>query len=496
MKHLPVFLYPGDCGNREKCVILGNLQIDMRTIILTIMIICAAMTSRAATVTEIREMIDDGQIARAVESAREALLTDAANEGSLNALLGEALYLGGDMDGATEALRKATAKGVADAYRWLGRMAYDRYDFATASTDYARYFDMKKKASKPTDALAAGERDRIALAKRYFERVENIQVIDSLIVPREEFFSHYRLPSASGRLLPPSDVPGVPDPDDVASVVYASERGDLRMWARLDSLGSRRIAQSVKLTDGSWHTPEFTDSVLDIGNADYPFMTSDGLTLYFASDGPESIGGLDIFMATRDPADDTYRIPQNIGMPYNSPWDDYMFALDEVNNVGWWATDRNRLGDSVTIYVFIPNEIRENYPEDTENLASLALLTSIEDTRREDEEYDELLDTIRAINPGAGDVTEDFRFPLPGGRMLTSWDELGSDRNRKMMETYLQTVDNMNETAGRLARLRSEYHASRSSITADEIEGLEKSMDAYYKTVRRQRSELAKTLSN
>ena len=474
----------------------GQFQIDMRTLLLTLTIICAALTSGAATVAEIRDMIDAGQTARAVESAREALLTDAANEGSLNALLGEALYLTGDTEGATEALRKATAKGVADAYRWLGRMAYDRYDFAIAATDYAKYFDMKKKASKPTEPLAADERDRIALAKRYFGRVENIQVIDSLVVPREEFFSHYRLPAASGRLLPASEVPGVPDADDVATMVYASERGDLRMWARLDSLGSRRIARSVKLTDGSWDTPELTDSVLNIGNADFPFMTSDGLTLYFASDGPESIGGLDIFMATRDPADDSYRIPQNIGMPYNSPWDDYMFALDEVNNVGWWATDRNRLGDNVTVYVFIPNEIRENYPEDTDNLASLARLTSIEDTWREDEEYDELLDTIRAINPDADDVTEDFRFPLPGGRVLTSWDELGTDRNRELMEIYLQTVGNMNETAGRLARLRSEYHTSRSSAVADEIEGLEKSMDAYYKAVRRQRSELAKMLAD
>ena len=84
-------------------------------------------------------------------------------------------------------------------------------------------------------------------------------------------------------------------------------------------------------------------------------MMSDGITLYYANDGDNTLGGYDIFM-TRKGDDGRFLQPQNIGMPYNSPYDDYMLAIDEVTGAGWWATDRNQIPDSVTIYVFVPND--------------------------------------------------------------------------------------------------------------------------------------------
>ncbi len=59
-----------------------------------------------------------------------------------------------------------------------------------------------------------------------------------------------------------------------------------------------------------------------------PFFMSDGVTLYYANDGDESIGGYDIFISRK--GEDGFLQPQNIGMPYNSPYDDYMLAIDEV----------------------------------------------------------------------------------------------------------------------------------------------------------------------
>ncbi|MFR3186749.1 MAG: hypothetical protein ACLTOV_01045 [Phocaeicola sp.] len=43
-----------------------------------------------------------------------------------------------------------------------------------------------------------------------------------------------------------------------------------------------------------------------------------------------------------------------MGMPFNSPYNDYMYALDDFNNLGWFATDRFQPEGKVCIYVFAP----------------------------------------------------------------------------------------------------------------------------------------------
>ena len=93
----------------------------------------------------------------------------------------------------------------------------------------------------------------------------------------------------------------------------------------------------------------------------------DGVTLYFANNGENSLGGYDIFMTRRSDGDGEgkeYFQPQNVGMPYNSPFNDFMMAIDEASGLGWWATDRNQIPGKVTVYVFIPSQMRVNVEPD------------------------------------------------------------------------------------------------------------------------------------
>ena len=82
-------------------------------------------------------------------------------------------------------------------------------------------------------------------------------------------------------------------------------------------------------------------------------------------------------VATRDAADGEFLQPQNLGMPYNSPFDDYLLAVDELNGVGWWATDRKQLGDSLTVFLFKVNDLRRNYSPEDENLTAFARVDDI-----------------------------------------------------------------------------------------------------------------------
>ena len=82
-------------------------------------------------------------------------------------------------------------------------------------------------------------------------------------------------------------------------------------------------------------------------------MLSDGSTLYFAAEGDieNALGGLDIYMTRRDETG-AFFSPTNVGMPYNSPYNDYMMAIDDAAGLGWWATDRNAPDGMVTVYIF------------------------------------------------------------------------------------------------------------------------------------------------
>ena len=136
-----------------------------------------------------------------------------------------------------------------------------------------------------------------------------------------------------------------------------------------------------------WDNPDSvaginTDRLLQ--HINYPFMLSDGLTLYFAAQGPESIGGYDIFMTTYDAAEGRFLKPENIGMPFNSTANDYLFVIDEYNQLGYFATDRlHPESDSVCVYTFIPAEKYQTYDPSAfslEQIADFAHITNISKT--------------------------------------------------------------------------------------------------------------------
>ena len=93
----------------------------------------------------------------------------------------------------------------------------------------------------------------------------------------------------------------------------------------------------------------------------YPFMLSDGITLYYAAVGVESFGGYDIFVTRYDMDEKKFLYPENLGMPFNSPANDYMLAIDEFNQLRWFFSDRNQTENKVCIYIFIKNDIRKEY---------------------------------------------------------------------------------------------------------------------------------------
>ncbi len=92
---------------------------------------------------------------------------------------------------------------------------------------------------------------------------------------------------------------------------------------------------------GEWSAPENMGA--DINSAydeTTPFLTRDGLTLYFSSNRNTTLGGHDVFGATFDKEILKWNAPQNMGAPVNSPGDDTHFRLDSEGQTGYFCSDR------------------------------------------------------------------------------------------------------------------------------------------------------------
>jgi Tol biopolymer transport system component len=69
--------------------------------------------------------------------------------------------------------------------------------------------------------------------------------------------------------------------------------------------------------------PDFNTPSLD----GCPFTSNDGTTFFIASDRPGGLGGIDIWMATRDTVNDPWGAPVNVGAPVNSAANDFCPTL-------------------------------------------------------------------------------------------------------------------------------------------------------------------------
>lgn len=87
----------------------------------------------------------------------------------------------------------------------------------------------------------------------------------------------------------------------------------------------------------------------------FPFIAEENI-LYFASDGHDGLGGLDIFRTL--PEDGEWSKPENLGSTINSNLDDFGFVIDTARNTGFFASNRDGVDK---LYTFIRRDNLQEY---------------------------------------------------------------------------------------------------------------------------------------
>lgn len=383
--------------------------------------------------------------------------------------------------------KKAKTEAVApDGLLDKARNAFEAYDFEGATEFLDDYETALSKSDKEPPQRYTDLRRVVDLGTTMLDRVEKIAIIDSLTVDSAAFFEAYRLSQPAGVITDsealPASFPAKGNP-----AVFVTESGETMLWSAPKADG-RELVESHLLADGSWEDPQpLGDAFRDLLDPAYPFLMPDGTTLYFAARGQESLGGYDIFVARNN--GDEYLQPQNMGMPYNSPFDDYMLAIDEVTGAGWWATDRNRIDGKVTIYVFVPQEMRVNYPADTPDLTDRARITNIKATGSRDD-YAGVLKAIDAAGGETAGESIEFEMAMPGGKIYRSLADFRNPLAREAMERYLDARDALRDDEASLSDLRAAFKAG--SASRSEVLELENRVNRQRIELRRLANEVVK----
>jgi len=221
-----------------------------------------------------------------------------------------------------------------------------------------------KKVKKEEEVVEEDPRIQQMLAA-----TQQVIFIDSIVVDKASVLRH----------LPLSDDCGKIESTD-GLMQYTNELGDYRLTAVMEEGDSLARLVKSELIGQDWTSPK---QVKGIDSGNYPYMMPDGTTLYFAQKGENSIGGYDIFVTRYDADSGSFLRPENLGMPFNSTDNDYLYVVDETNELGYFVTDRRQPAGKVCIYVFIPTETRKTYVAEAyseEQLRALAAINRIADT--------------------------------------------------------------------------------------------------------------------
>lgn len=291
-----------------------------------------------------------------------------------------------------------------------------------------------------------------------------VMFIDSVVADKKSFIKAIPLNRESGSLNTYDDF--WETTGQTSSYAYMNEFGNKVLFSKAGDDGHSRLYTADRL-NGQWSAPKpINDFDNEFEDINCPYMLSDGITLYFAAKGKNSVGGYDIFVTMYDNDSARFYKPENVGLPYNSKANDYYCVIDEFNHLGWLVTDRNQPEGKVCVYTFIHSDSRQTYNEneiDEAKLRNIAAISSIKDSWTDKTKLQD------------------------AQKRLTSLKQSGSDENKSAMSFFI----NDNTVYGQMSDFKVAANRQRyARLTAMEADKAD--IDSHIDALRRQYGSSAK----
>lgn len=253
-------------------------------------------------------------------------------------------------------------------------------------------------------AFTALASDRILLAEN--GRAMSGFVDNPVVVARHrfsvsDFFLYYPFRDSSWRSVPNQLDSAAGHP--YSKALYAPDGADVIYYSAVDSEGIRNICMTEK-KDTVWTTPALINEQMTSASDEiYPVLSPDGKTMYFASAGLYGVGGYDLYASEWNEEGADWSAPVNLGFPYSSPADDFLYMNTPDGKFTIFASNRDCSKDSVYVYVleYVSMPVRKAI-EDSAELEQLSHLVPLGDSADRNKnvsaEIPENLDTRRYMD--------------------------------------------------------------------------------------------------
>lgn len=399
-------------------------------------------TLSGQTLQEAKNLVAGQQYEEAVAAYRTLRDKQVSFDADASKFFGQALCMSGAYRESLPYLERGAKGNKTGAWWYLGISLQHLYDFSGAIEALETYktFCGRESAWIPrTDSIIA----ECQIGQKGVNHVQDVVVIDSMIVARQHFFEYYRLGAESGKVYNDG--------------MFENQAGDYRLWAEVDEEGEYHLFEQHKFGN-DWSAPEVIESIENEGYAlCFPFLRSDSETLFFGSNRTPGFGGYDIYKTHYNADSESFFAPERMGMPFNSPFDDYLMAIDETHMVGWWATNRNVSDSLVCIYLFkvddAPSYLTGLNPE-------RACVTAIRATWPDDTDYAAFAQEVLSA-PQRIIKRQKVFIPICDDIVYTDAEDFKVSEARQSYERTVALKEALDNAEHTLDQLREEWHKAK-----------------------------------
>lgn len=327
--------------------------------------------------------------------------------------------------------------------------------------------------SKTTDSVA-----RAALESKIIQSENGKSLLDFAFKPdvvaretfaRGDFYLHYPGFNDGSWVLTPKSLVADPMGGEFPVMNYLSGSEKLYFSAP-DNSGSWNIYYTVKINDTLWSAPIIlNENITSVGNELFPIVSPNGKYLYFSSNGHYGVGGYDLYVSEWNEELSDWGVPQNMGFPYSSPANDYLFYNTPDGLYSIFASDRECAADKMTIYAVKFENMPLKKSITSEEAAKIARLepagvvsVSADGPDQamgaavidDDSEYSNAVDKVRKLQQQVADAIAKESASRDLYNKLTNPDDLKA-LERTIAQQELETLSLQNEVNAAVKELQT-----------------------------------------
>ena len=351
--------------------------------------------------------------------------------------------------------------------------AYRAYQFDAAKTALNKYIAAHQRRTPSLPDSVTMLQEQIARAERMYGAADELHVVDSTLISMTRLAE--LLPQGAGRFLVAAQLPE----ELLARLASPTSEGD-SLHPEATSFPFVGFVDALRrnclIPDGralawfapaghSWEPQGVGVKTLEAeAPLQAPFLLEDGMTLFFARRSPAGLGGYDLYMTRLTEQGNSFFEATLLGMPYNSPYNDYLLAYHESEGWGILVSDRFAPAGQVHLYRFTGRPAFLSAREGGQT----AELSGEEAFRRASLSgvlFESQADSVQQVTQREEKV--ELTFHLQGAVVYHRWADFKTEEGRRTFAEAQTLRETLDREVAHLEQLRSRWSASDASTRSE-----------------------------